>query len=89
MHVTATGGDLGDAIDGAQNGFGHLWLLLLATPLYYTVLFTCAKIGRITQKGLADLLREHYGRPVADLAALLLIISNVALIAADLAAFSQ
>jgi Mn2+/Fe2+ NRAMP family transporter len=72
------------AIDGAQNGFGHLWLLLLATPLYYTVLFTCAKIGRITQKGLADLLREHYGRPVAGLAALLLIISNVALIAADL-----
>jgi NRAMP (natural resistance-associated macrophage protein)-like metal ion transporter len=74
------------AIDGAQNGFGHLWLLLLATPLYYTVLFTCAKIGRITQKGLADLLREHYGRPVAGLAALLLSISNIALIAADLAA---
>jgi hypothetical protein len=35
------------------------------------------------------LFREHYGRPVAGLAALLLIISNVALIAADLAAFSQ
>ena len=77
------------AIDGAQNGFGHLWLLLLATPLYYTVLFACAKIGRITQKGLADLLREHYGRPLAGLAALLLIISNVALIAADLAAIGS
>jgi NRAMP (natural resistance-associated macrophage protein)-like metal ion transporter len=74
------------SIDGAQNGFGHLWLLLLATPLYYTVLFSCAKIGRVTQKGLANLLHKHYGRPIATVVSLLLIISNIALIAADLAA---
>ena len=76
------------SIDGAQNGFGHLWLLLLATPLYYTVLFSCAKIGHVTQKGLANLLRKHYGRPVAMVVSLLLIVSNIALIAADLAAIS-
>ncbi len=74
------------SIDGAQNGFGHLWLLLLATPLYYSVLFSCAKIGRVTQKGLANLLSKHYGRPLATVVSLLLIISNIALIAADLAA---
>lgn len=76
------------SIDGAQNGFGHLWLLLLATPLYYSVLFSCAKIGRVSQQGLANLLRKHYGRPVALVVSGLLIISNIALIAADLAAIS-
>ncbi len=77
------------AIDGAQNGFGHLWLLLLATPLYQCSMFACAKLGRITQKGLAEVLREHYGRWIAGMAALVLIIANVALIAADLVAIGS
>src|SRR5438270_6387330 len=74
------------AIDGANVGYAHLWLMLLTTPLYYAVQFACAKIGRISQKGLTQLLREHYGRPVTFAASLLLVISNIALIAADLAA---
>jgi NRAMP (natural resistance-associated macrophage protein)-like metal ion transporter len=76
------------SLDGAQNGYGHLWLMLLSTPLLQAVQFACAKIGRIQQKGLAEILREHYGRKVAVPAALLLIIANVALIAADLVAIS-
>jgi Mn2+/Fe2+ NRAMP family transporter len=63
------------AIDGASAGYAHLWLILLTTPLY--------------QKGLSQLLREHYGRPVATVASLLLTISNIALIAADLAAIGS
>jgi NRAMP (natural resistance-associated macrophage protein)-like metal ion transporter len=74
------------AIDGANAGYGHLWLMLLTTPLYYAVQFACAKIGRISKKGLSQLIREHYGRPVAIAVSLLLVISNIALIAADLAA---
>jgi NRAMP (natural resistance-associated macrophage protein)-like metal ion transporter len=74
------------SIDGAQNGFGHLWLLLLATPLYQSVIYTCAKLARITNKGLAEILEEHYGRWVAGLAAMILIAANLALIAADLVA---
>jgi len=74
------------AIDGAKAGYGHLWLMLLTTPLYYTVQFACAKIGRINQKGLSQLLREHHGRPVAFAVSLLLTISNITLLAADLAA---
>ena len=77
------------AIDGANAGYGHLWLMLLTTPLYYAVQFACAKIGRISQRGLSQLLREHYGRPVAFAASLLLVISNIALIAADLAAIGS
>jgi NRAMP (natural resistance-associated macrophage protein)-like metal ion transporter len=74
------------SIDGAQNGFGHLWLLLLATPLYQSVIYTCAKLARITHKGLAEILEEHYGRWIAGLAAIILIAANLALIAADLVA---
>lgn len=77
------------AIDGANAGYAHLWLMLLTTPLYYAVQFACAKIGRISRRGLSELLREQYGRPVALIASLLLVISNIALIAADLAAIGS
>ncbi|HXL38763.1 MAG TPA: divalent metal cation transporter [Ktedonobacteraceae bacterium] len=77
------------AVDGATNGYGHLWLLLISTPLYQAVQFACAKVGRITQKGLADILREHYSRWIAIPASLILIVANVALIAADLVAIGS
>ena len=76
------------SLDGAQNGYGHLWLMLLSTPLLQAVQFACAKIGRVQQKGFAEIVREHYGREVAVPAALLLIVANIALIAADLVAIS-
>ncbi len=77
------------AEDGAIVGYGHLWLILLSTLFYQAVQFACAKIGRISQKGLPSLLREHYGRPVAVFVSLLLIITNVTLIGADLAAIGS
>ena len=77
------------AVDGATTGYGHLWLLLLSTPLYQSVQFACAKVGRITQKGLSDILREHYSRWVAIPASLILIVANIALIAADLVAIGS
>ena len=77
------------AIDGAIAGFGHLWLMLLATPMYQAVQFACAKIGRVTQMGLADNLRKHYGRKVALLVVIVLVIANIALIAGDLVAIGS
>jgi NRAMP (natural resistance-associated macrophage protein)-like metal ion transporter len=77
------------AIDGATAGYGHLWLMLLATPMYQAVQFSCAKIGRVTHMGVADNLRKHYGRKVAVLIALVLVIANIALIAGDLVAIGS
>lgn len=74
------------AVSGAGAGFSQLWIILLSTPMYQALLYTCAKLGRITQKGLADVLREHYGPWAAAIAAIVLIIANVSLIAADLVA---
>jgi NRAMP (natural resistance-associated macrophage protein)-like metal ion transporter len=76
------------SLDGAQNGYGHLWLMLLSTPLLQAVQFACAKIGRVQQKGLAEKLRDQYGRKMAVPAAVLLIVANIALITADLVAIS-
>lgn len=77
------------AIDGATVGFGHLWLMLLATPMYQAVQFACARIGRITQKGIAELLREHFGRWLSMLAALVLVAADLALVAGNLVAIGS
>ncbi len=77
------------AIDGAKVGFGHLWLLLLSTPMYQAALYTCAKIGRVTGQGFGAVVLKYYGRPWAVLVALVLLVANVALIAADLVAIGS
>jgi Mn2+/Fe2+ NRAMP family transporter len=77
------------AVDGARAGFGHLWLMLLSTPLLFAVQFACARIGRIQQKGLGVILRENYSGRVAGGAALILVLANVGLIAADLVAIGS
>ncbi len=59
------------AVDGATAGYGHLWLMLLSTFMYQSVQYSCAKIGRITQEGLAGLLRKHYGRQADSLSRVL------------------
>lgn len=77
------------AVDGAQAGFGHLWLMFLSTPLYQAVQYACAKLGRITQRGLADILRQHYSYKVALPAVIVLVVANIGLITADLVAVSS
>ncbi len=77
------------AIDGATTGFGHLWLMVLTTPMYQAVEYTCAKIGRVTKMGLDDVLRTHYSHWAAIFAAVVLIIANVALIAGNLVAIGS
>ncbi len=77
------------SVDGATNGYGHLWLLLLATPLLQIVQFACAKIGRVSQRGLAELLKQNYGRKAAVPASLILMVANIALIGSDLVAIGS
>lgn len=74
------------SVNGATNGYSQLWLMVISTPLYQSVQYACAKIGRISGKGLASLLRDNFGRKAALPAALILIVANAALIAADLTA---
>ncbi|HEX6554110.1 MAG TPA: divalent metal cation transporter [Ktedonobacteraceae bacterium] len=77
------------AINGATAGYSQLWLMLLTTPMYQAVEYSCSKIGRTTKVGLDAILRAYYSRWVAVLAALILIITNIALIAGNLVAIGS
>lgn len=74
---------------GAQFGFSLLWMTLWATPLMLAIQETCARIGVVTNKGLAGVLQDHYKKKIVAVIILLLIIANVANIGADLGAMAS
>lgn len=73
---------------GAQFGFGLLWLAPWLLPLMTAVQEACARIGIVTNKGLAGVLLRHYKKWAVFLVVLLLIIANVANIGADISAMT-
>ncbi len=73
---------------GATTGYGQLWLLVLSLPLLIAVQGIAARLGDVTKLGLAELIRNEFGRPVAIGAAALAVVANVATIGADLVAMA-
>jgi NRAMP (natural resistance-associated macrophage protein)-like metal ion transporter len=71
---------------GAQFGYGMLWTMLFSYPLMVAAQLTCARIGRVTGKGLAGNLREHTPRWALYPLVLLLLVANTINIGADLGA---
>jgi Mn2+/Fe2+ NRAMP family transporter len=74
---------------GAQFGLGLLWTMPVAYPLMSAVQSMCARIGRVTGKGLAANIREVYPPSVSRAAVVLLLVANVLNIAADVAAMGE
>jgi NRAMP (natural resistance-associated macrophage protein)-like metal ion transporter len=72
------------SVAGATTGFAQLWLLLLSLPLLIAVQGIAARLGDVTKLSLSDLLRNEFGRAVAIIVGLLVVIANVATIGADL-----
>ena len=72
------------SIAGASLGYGMLWMSLVTFPLTAAVQLICARIGLVTGRGLAAVIRRHYPRPFLYVACLLLLVANVFNIAADL-----
>ena len=52
------------SLAGAQFGYGQLWILLPVTIALIVVQEMCARMGAVTGKGLADLIRENFGARV-------------------------
>jgi NRAMP (natural resistance-associated macrophage protein)-like metal ion transporter len=50
------------SVAGASLGFATLWMALVTLPMMAAVQFTCAKIGMVSGKGLAGVLRQYYSR---------------------------
>jgi NRAMP (natural resistance-associated macrophage protein)-like metal ion transporter len=77
------------SIAGATFGYGLLWTALLSLPLMVSVQMMCGRLGMVTGRGLAGVIRLRYPRWVLWGACLLLVIANVINIAADLGGMGQ
>ena len=74
---------------GAQFGLNMLWTMPLSFPLMAAVQSMCARIGRVTGKGLAANMKAVFPPLVVRSAVLLLLLANILNIAADVAAMGE
>src|SRR6185312_14068962 len=74
---------------GAQFGLEMLWTLPVCFPLMGAIQSICARIGRVTGKGLAANIKANYPPFVLRSIVLLLLIANTINIAADVAAMGE
>jgi Mn2+/Fe2+ NRAMP family transporter len=74
---------------GAQFGLDMLWTMPLAYPLMSAIQSMCARIGRVTGKGLAANIKTTFPPIVLKSVVLLLLLANTLNIAADLAAMGE
>ncbi|NHA02658.1 divalent metal cation transporter [Mucilaginibacter sp. HC2] len=73
---------------GAQFGFGQLWTALYMLPFMIAVQEACARIGLVTGKGIAAVVRQHYSKPVLYSVVGLVVIANTINIGADIGAMA-
>ncbi len=74
---------------GAQFGLNILWTMPLAFPLMAALQSMCARIGRVTGKGLAANIKSAFSPRVLLGVVALLLIANTLNIAADIAAMGE
>jgi NRAMP (natural resistance-associated macrophage protein)-like metal ion transporter len=72
------------SVAGAAYGYATLWTALLSFPLMAAIQLMCARLGMVTGRGLASVIRTRYSRWVLWLACALVVIANVFNIGADL-----
>ncbi len=73
---------------GASTGLSQLWLVVVSLPLLIAVQGIAARLGAVTKLGLAELIRNEFGRKVAIAAGCVAVAANVATIGADLVAMA-
>jgi Mn2+/Fe2+ NRAMP family transporter len=74
---------------GAQFGLNMIWTMPLAFPLMAAVQSICARIGRVTGKGVAANIKAAFPPDVLQGVVLLLLVANTLNIAADVAAMGE
>jgi NRAMP (natural resistance-associated macrophage protein)-like metal ion transporter len=73
---------------GAMFGYGLLWVFPFMYPMLLAVQESCSRIGAVTGKGLAAVLRDNYSRKLLYFAVMLVVVANVINIGADLGAIA-
>jgi NRAMP (natural resistance-associated macrophage protein)-like metal ion transporter len=80
-----SGGIATYSLAGARFGYGLLWSLIPITVALIVVQEMCARMGVVTGKGLADLIREQYGVKVTFYIMVALLFTNLANTVAEFA----
>lgn len=73
---------------GAQFGYGQLWTALYMLPFMTAVQEACARIGLVTGKGIAAVVKQHYSKPVLYCVVGLVLVANTINIGADIGAMA-
>src|SRR5512133_3922522 len=77
------------SVTGASFGYAPLWIAPFSFPLMVSVQLMCARLGMVTGRGLAGVVRRRYPRGVLWGACALLIVANVINIGADLGGMAE
>jgi Mn2+/Fe2+ NRAMP family transporter len=73
------------SVAGAHFGYSMLWILILITFMLYVTQEMGMRLGVVTGKGLADLIRERFGLRFAFYLIILVFLANFSNILADVA----
>ncbi len=73
------------SVAGSVYGYGLLWTLVPITVALIVVQEMCARMGVVTGKGLADLIRENFGVKVTFWVSLALLVANLGNVIAEFA----
>jgi NRAMP (natural resistance-associated macrophage protein)-like metal ion transporter len=68
---------------GAKYGYGLLWMMVVITVSLAIVQAMAARMGAVTGKGLAELIRENYGIRWSAFATLAVLIANLGICISD------
>ena len=74
---------------GAKFGYNQLWTILCILPLLTAVQEACARIGAVTGKGIAAVIKKHYSKKVLFFAVALILVANTINIGADIGAMAE
>lgn len=74
---------------GAAFGYNLLWTSLFLFPLQTAVQEACARIGAVTGKGIAAVIRERYHKSILPGVIILLLLANTINIGADIGAMAE
>src|SRR5512133_1260389 len=74
---------------GARFGLHMLWTMVLTYPFMAVFQSICARVGRVTGRGLAANIKLAFPRWVVALVVLLLLVANTLNIAADMTAMGE
>ncbi len=77
------------SVAGARYGYSLLWILLPVAVALIVVQEMCARMGIVTGKGLADLIREEFGLRTTFLLMMAVLFTNLGNAAADFAGLAS